>query len=68
MEGTNFTSELARDLAVSATDVHEFALERNVSPPNDVAVGDEGTWRENESRSDVVGVDAPTSDSGEEIS
>lgn len=37
------TSELALDLAVSAVELKEFALDLKVSPPNECVVGDEGT-------------------------
>ncbi len=30
---------------MSAVELKELALERNVSPPNEFAVGEDGTWR-----------------------
>lgn len=40
------TSELARDLAVSALEMKEFDLERSVSPSNEVAAGEGGELTE----------------------
>lgn len=36
-------NELALDLEVSAVELNESALERKVSPPKDLAVGEQGT-------------------------
>lgn len=45
LERNVLTSELVLDRAVSAVELKELALERNVSPPNEFAVGEDGTWR-----------------------
>lgn len=58
------TSDTALDRAVSAVELNELALDRRVSPPTDVEVGDEGTCSE-EGWSAVVGVEGGMSVSGE---
>ncbi len=59
------TSEFARDLAVSALERNELDLDRNVSPSNEVAAGDDGTLTESKELSVVAkGLGVITSASG----
>lgn len=39
-------NELALDLVVSAVELKDSALDRRVSPPNDLAVGEIGTCKD----------------------
>jgi len=51
---------------VSAVELKELALERNVSPPNEFAVGEDGTWRLSRGWS-LVDLDVEQSDSKDAV-
>lgn len=51
---------------MSAVELKELALERNVSPPNEFAVGEDGTWRLSREWS-AVDLDAEQSDSKDAV-
>jgi len=56
LDRTDLISELALDRLVSAVELNEFVRDLKVSPPSDAVLGDEGTCRERQEKSVLVGV------------